>query len=49
MFAPKTLSTACSKSGTVTVVRSSRIANIPASVEIALMSAPVAPSTREAS
>src|SRR5438270_806709 len=47
-LSPRTLSTARSKSVIVTVSRSSRIANMPASVQIAWMSAPVAPSQRDA-
>src|SRR6266581_6633528 len=47
-FSPKTFSTARSKSVIVTTSRSSRIANMPASVHIAWMSAPVAPSHRPA-
>src|SRR2546425_142629 len=48
-LSPSTLSTARSKSAIVTTSRSSRIANIPASVHIAWMSAPVVPSQRAAS
>ena len=47
-LSPRTLSTARSKSVIVTTSRSSRIANIPASVHIAWMSAPVVPSHRAA-
>src|SRR5713226_7078212 len=47
-LSPSTLSTARSKSAIVTTSRSSRIANMPASVHIAWMSAPVVPSHRAA-
>src|SRR2546422_1039116 len=47
-LSPSTLSTARPKSPIVTTSRSSRIANIPASVHIAWMSAPVVPSHRPA-
>src|SRR5438093_1612882 len=47
-LAPSTLSTARSKSAIVTTSRSSRIANMPASVHIAWISAPVVPSHRPA-
>src|SRR5205809_7470629 len=48
-LSPRTLSTARSNSVIGTVSRSSRIANMPASVQIAWLSAPVAPSQRDAS